>query len=221
MLRIVFQLLSMLLHPLMMMSYVLGLLFWVNPLLFGSMDALSAQILFITILASTFLIPGVAILMMKTLGLIPSLHMPDRRDRIAPLIACGIFYIWIFRNMLDNPTVPDAYRIFSLGVCITLSLCFFINLFNKISLHAAGMGGVWMMSILIYLLFSPDELPLLAGSSYTIMAGPLVPVLIATLTAGLVGSARLYLKAHTPQELAGGYFMGIAGVLIAFFILYP
>ncbi|MEZ4980203.1 MAG: hypothetical protein R2769_01165 [Saprospiraceae bacterium] len=45
-------------------------------------------------------------------------------------------------------------------------------------------------------------------------------LLMVILFAGLVGSARLYLKAHSPGELWGGYLVGIGTQLVAFWIVY-
>lgn len=141
--------------------------------------------------------------------------MEDRQDRIGPLIVTGVFYIWAFRNMISNPDIPQPLTIFTLGTCIVLGLCFMINLFSKISLHTAGAGGMIVVAILIWKYFAPYGF---AAGSWVIHPSVIIASII--MIAGLVGSARLFLKAHNPSEITGGYFIGLAGQLIAFFILY-
>ena len=40
-------------------------------------------------------------------------------------------------------------------------------------------------------------------------------LLLCILLVGLVGTARLYLKEHKPQEIYSGYILGILGMMIA------
>jgi membrane-associated phospholipid phosphatase len=210
-----FKVISYLFHPLLMLTYAALLVFWANPYLFQAQSGKALQVHFLSLFFTTFLLPAVAIVMMKSLGLIKSIHMQDRQDRIGPLIVTGVFYIWAFRNMISNPDIPQPLTIFTLGICIVLGLCFLINLFSKISLHAAGAGGMIVIAALIWQFFAPYGFAI--GS--WIMDSSIIVALIL-IFAGLTGSARLYLKAHNPSEIMGGYFIGIAGQLIAFFILY-
>lgn len=212
---ILFKTISYLLHPLLMLTYVAFLVFWANPYLFQAQSGKQLQIHFLSLFFTTFLLPAVAILMMKSLGLIKSIQMEDRQDRIGPLIVTAVFYLWAFRNMISNPDIPQPLTIFTLGTCIVLGLCFLINLFSKISLHTAGAGGMVAIGFLIWQYFAP----------YGFVAGswemhPAFIVALILIIAGLTGSSRLYLKAHNPSEILGGYFIGLAGQFIAFFILY-
>jgi membrane-associated phospholipid phosphatase len=210
-----FKVISYLFHPLLMLTYVALLVFWANPYLFQAQSGKPLQIHFLSLFFTTFFLPAVAIVMMKSLGLIKSIQMEERQDRIGPLIVTGVFYIWAFRNMISNPDIPQPMTIFTLGICIVLGLCFLINLFSKISLHTAGAGGMIVIASLIWKYFSPYGFP--AG---TWIIDPSIIVVSILIIAGLIGSARLYLKSHNPSEIMGGYFIGIAGQLIAFFILY-
>jgi hypothetical protein len=45
-------------------------------------------------------------------------------------------------------------------------------------------------------------------------------LLICTLIAGLVGTVRLYSRAHQEDEIYGGYLTGILSQLLAFQIVY-
>ena len=145
---------SFVFHPLLILTYMLVLLILVNPYLFGvsSIWEIDSQLLILRIFFSTFFIPAISVVLMRLLGLIESLEMRDRQERIGPYIITGVFYLWIFRNFLSNSQVPDAYTTFVLGATISLFLAFFINIFTKISAHAVGMGGLtgWLSSPCFY-----------------------------------------------------------------------
>ncbi|MBK7426221.1 MAG: hypothetical protein IPI60_03855 [Saprospiraceae bacterium] len=100
-----FKVISYLFHPLLMLTYAALLVFWANPYLFRAQSGKALQVHFLSLFFTTFLLPAVAIVMMKSLGLIKSIHMQDRQDRIGPLIVTGVFYIWAFRNMISNPDI--------------------------------------------------------------------------------------------------------------------
>jgi membrane-associated phospholipid phosphatase len=208
-----FRIVSIFFHPLLMVTYLLLMLFWVNPILFIHPKPEFKGVLFFSVFFSTFLIPFIAILMMWFMKLIPTLEMEDKRHRIGPLIATCIFYLWIYINLRNNPEIPVELTGCLLGVLITLFVVFFINIFMKVSLHAAGAGGMVMATILFTLNSIPSDLTI-AGTNLVIQ--PMVLVAVACLLAGVIGSARLYLKAHTSQEVYGGYFLGFAGQMMAF-----
>jgi hypothetical protein len=216
------QVLSVLTHPLLIPTYMLALLILVNPYLFGVNhigDPVS-KLLILRIFISTFFLPIVAIALMKMLGLIETLEMTDRRERIGPYIITGIFYLWLFRNILDNPQIPTAFASFMLGAVIGLFLAFFINIFSKISAHAVGMGGMVAMVVITMFLFSYDTFTIYSNWLGALQFNMTVVLLLVILMAGMVGTARLGLKAHHPSEVYGGFFVGFVSQLIALRILF-
>jgi hypothetical protein len=216
------QVISVLFHPLLIPTYMLALLLMVNPYLFGVNhigDPLS-QLFILRIFAGTFFIPAIAIIVMRLLGMIQSLEIHDRMERTGPYIITGIFYLWLFRNLIDNPQVPTAYTIFMLGATIGLFMAFFINIFSKISAHAVGMGGLVAMVVLTLFLFSYDTFSLRTAWFGVLYFNMTVVLLAVLLAAGLVGTARLMLRAHEPMEVYGGFAVGVIAQLIALRILF-
>jgi membrane-associated phospholipid phosphatase len=210
------QMISILTHPLVMLSLILIIQMWALHYAFMSTDPKFKGILLINVVAISFIMPAIAILLMRFMQLVPSLEMEDRKSRIGPLIVTAVFYLWLYKNLLDNPDMPSPFVQATLGAIIALFICFFINLFSKISLHTAGVGGVLGMIVLLMLNHSASTLMLRWGAS-TIWTLDLMYVLVGIiLLSGIVASARLYLKAHTLQEVTGGLFIGIAAQLIAF-----
>ena len=198
------RLLTVVFHPIFVLLYVLLLLHSVNPYLFVG-SRLDFAELVIRIVQFTVILPLVSVVAMKFLGFISDLRMPTQDDRIGPYIATGIFYIWTYLNMADNINIPPIFRAFVLGSAIALAGAFFTNIFSKISLHATGMGGLVAMVFLTFVYYSYLDIGWL--------------VLLATVVAGAVGTARLVLHAHTSSDLLSGYFLGFIAQFIAFRIL--
>jgi len=216
MLKTIFKVISLLFHPLLMLTLILLTQMWMQPNLFLGSNPQFKGILIISVFSTTFLMPGVATLLMKFMNLLPSLEMPEKSHRTGPLIVTAIFHLWIYKNLLDNPEVPLVFGAAALGAILTLFICFFINLFHKISLHAAGLGG-WLSAVFICVLYyAQDQFLIVDGEEvqWSIHAGVFISFLI--FITGMVTAGRLYLKAHTPQELIGGFFVGVSGQLLAF-----
>lgn len=212
------KIISVIFHPLLVLTYMLVLFLLVNPYIFGVHNIAEpfGMQLILRVFLSSFFIPMVAVLMLRFTGLVQSLEMPDRQERIIPYIVTGIFYLWLFRNLVDNTTIPRLFTSFALGTTIALFLAFFINLFSKISAHAVGMGGGIGMLVLLMSYF-PDynaiAIPFPGNQVLEISTTALL--LIVVVLAGLVGTSRLSLKAHEPMDLYGGYFIGFVGQMIA------
>ena len=209
--KIVAQIISVVAHPLLMLTYMLLLLLLVNPYLFGvnSIGDLESKKLILSVFFTSFLLPAVAIFLMRKLDLISSLEMRNKQDRIGPFIVTGIFYLWVFQNVLRNNDMPTAFLIAVLGTTMGLFLCFLINLFFKISLHATGIGGYIGMVLITMWLYSYGTfdmwLPFIGSCSVSIN----MVLIVSMLVAGLIGTSRLGLRAHTSLELYAGFALGI------------
>lgn len=203
---------SGLFHPLLVPTYIFLLLVGVNPYLFGTSDlgeprAMSNLVL---IFLDTFVIPVVAVVIMVKLNLIGSIMMEEKSERIGPLLLVMVLYFWIFYNFSQSNQTPAIFNSFLLGVVIALVMAFVINLLDKISLHAVGMGGLVGVSIILLILFGSSGI---AIGSVTVGL-PLV-VMLSIFCAGLVGTARLSLGAHDKTQLYAGYFLGLTAQLVA------
>lgn len=214
------NIISFVFHPLIIISYILLLMLVINPYLFSIQNEKAIGILMIYVFMLTIVLPGVTVLMMKALGFVNSIHLKDRSERIIPLIITGGFYLWLFVNIYENTTIPLAFSIFVLGSTIGLFLAFFFSLFTKVSLHTTGVGGFFVGILLIKYNFSYESFLLPLGSFGDYMVSTDVLVFASLFIAGLVGTARLLLKAHSLNEVFLGYLVGILSQLIAFSFLF-
>jgi membrane-associated phospholipid phosphatase len=187
-----------------------------NPYAFGARDIAdsTAMILLIMVFATTFVIPGAGVAMMKPLGLIKSIQMEDKQDRTGPYIITGVFYLWLFKNLLSGGRAPDFLAQFVLGATIGLFLSFFINIFTKISAHAVGMGGLLAGLFLIGREWGGGMANIAMMNGNFSISLNLVFMIICVF-AGLIGVARLALGAHTPADLYRGYIVGVVAQIVA------
>ena len=115
MLRFFAYFLSVLFHPLLMLTYMLLLLIVVNPYLFGGVHQNGGHSkLVLLIFLSSFVIPAFAVCIMKAPDMVDSLELKTKSERIGPYIITGILYMWLFQNLINNPDIPGAYKIFVL-----------------------------------------------------------------------------------------------------------
>ncbi|MCS6916783.1 MAG: hypothetical protein RMK52_09820 [Chitinophagales bacterium] len=201
--RLFAQLISWLLHPLLLPTYALLLLFGFSSDLFAGYERTDQLRLLLLLVNNTLLFPAAAIALLWRLGFITHLHMPQARQRLLPYLTSGIFYLWTY-VVLRRSDLPDVLPIMMLGATLTLFVCFFINLFSKISIHTGGAGALLMLTVLASLM-SPGPQPYL-------------PMSVAV-AGGLVGSARLWLGAHTLTEVLAGYLIGMLSQVAAFWVL--
>jgi len=194
---------------------------WANPYLFGFSGDKAEGLVVISIVSISVLFPMISILMMKALGLISTLEMKDKNERIGPLIVTGLFYMWLYVNIRNNDSIPAALSFFVLGCTISVFLALIINSFTKISLHTIAAGGLatGMMYILFHFTYGHLDVAIPVLQTQFRMSDRLVLIIIM-FTAGAVGASRLYLKAHKENEIYGGYVVGILSQLIAIRIFF-
>ena len=217
MLRVSAHIISFVMHPLFIVGYVLIFLMLANPYIFGFSGPKSQGLVIISILTISVMFPLIAIVMMKALGLISSLEMPDKKERIGPLIITGLFYMWLYVNVRNNDNIPSALSFFILGSTIAVFMALTINSFTKISLHSIAAGGflTGMFFIVFNWSYGYVDIPLPFLSMEWRWSDRMVMIIVFLLS-GAIGTARLYLKAHKPDEIYGGYIVGILAQMIAY-----
>ena len=191
------QSISFLFHPLLLPSCAMLLLMNSNPYLFnGINDWKLVAIVFLY----TAVFPMITILLMVKLNFVKSIFMTERKDRIIPYMAMGFYLFYTYWVVHEKFAVPDIVPQVLLGITIACFAGFFFNLFFKISIHTVGAGFFMSLIVVVSAVSSFNMLTLL---------------MIVFLVAGLVGSARMYLKAHLALEVYMGYAVGMASLLVA------
>ncbi len=147
----------------------------------------------------TLIMPMVPIAMMIKKGSVSTVMISKKEERTVPYLftfigyCCWVFFLW--KNMHLPP--------FLLGMAIactsSILIVTVINLKWKISAHMSAMGGL---------------LGGVIGVSFRMGLNPLWLIGTVILLSGLVGLARLELKAHNPWQVVAGFSLSFMLVLL-------
>ncbi len=195
-------LVSIFFHPLLMPTYIAALLFRFE-LLILSPDLRSAVLVFL--FSTSFVFPILAIGLLWAAGLLKSLSMDDKKDRLLPHLFTLLVYIglaWFFFHYL--PMIALLGYLMA-GIAVSVGITALITIFWKISSHMAGVGGLLGFQVAI-----------ISGSNNSEL---LMPIIVSMLICGTVAGSRFYLRAHNWQQLGAGFLLGmvISSATVRFF----
>ncbi|MEP4670887.1 MAG: hypothetical protein ABJZ91_18835 [Cyclobacteriaceae bacterium] len=199
------QIISAVFHPLLMESYVVLVLYKINPALFSPIPRDAVLYFIFAIFIATAFIPALSLAFLRSVKIIQSLELTIRKERILPFILISGLYTfsaYTFEKKLPLPDLILAPMIASPVLIVLLSL---ISLRFKISVHAAASTGV---------------LGTLTGIFYLIPVAnsALILVGVALLT-GLTSTSRLYLGRHNLKEIFYGAAVGFSIPFLSILIL--
>lgn len=142
----------------------------------------------------TFLLPALMIIFLKRIRFIKSLTLDDRSDRLYPIFFTLLFYAANFYFLLRIQNyLPALYYFFLLAALVSLVITMLITTYWKISMHMTGLGGLCGAVILCSISWGIDVRMLLSG---------------LFVIAGITGSSRLILNAHTLEQVGAGFLAG-------------
>ncbi len=184
---------SYLFHPIFAPLVSLYLLFELPIYLNYKLNETYQHYVYAIISLNLIVIPLLINLYLKKKKMISSLSMPDVNERVLPyLISCIFFTLTFF--LLQEISLPDFYlKVFQAACLSVLTLLVLAILKQKISAHMVGLGGIIGMLSLVSVFFGLDLS---------------IVMLIFILLAGLTGSSRLYLNAHTLLQVFLGFIIG-------------
>jgi len=187
---------SLLFHPLFIPVAGTLAYFIITPK-YSPLEIQGGNILPIFIL--TVIIPIISYLILRNLGLVSNIYMPDIRERKYPLYINILLLFLILYKVIPNNYVAELYYFFVglIAASMAALLLLFFNL--KCSMHLMGMGSLLMFLISLSIHF---EINIVIALS------------IITLLTGLVASSRLYLEAHSKSELFIGLCIGLLTQLL-------
>ncbi len=202
---------SYLLHPLFMptnglvVAYFIGRIQGFN-IYASDRDTYTAYIVIFGVFIATAIVPIIITLILKSLNLISSLHMPKREERMIPFLVTGVAYvsiIFIYTKVLDLHLPPEILS-FMMGAALAIIIGFLITSSYKISIHMIGIGGV--VGVVVLLSKLGEE----------VLIYPLIATIIAS---GFIAFSRIQLKAHTYQQVISGFILGFTCEIIPLFFI--
>ncbi|MCK4853718.1 MAG: hypothetical protein KAT31_05645 [Bacteroidales bacterium] len=151
----------------------------------------------------TFFIPLMFILFLRYQEIINNIQMKERKERHVPVIITFFLFVFCY-YLIRRIDIPSMFYAYMLGGLITLLITLLITIRFKISIHMVGMGG--LLALILFI-------------SYYLKVNLSFYLILAVLIAGITGTARLQLKAHTPVEVYSGFMTGFAVVMLTM-VLY-
>ncbi len=201
--------LSVVLHPLLMPTFVFGILLFDVPSVLG-VDVFSAGLrlsLLVLIFVGTFGVPALLIYYLYRSGYVQTPYLKTLADRRLPFFLTALVYtfmafLFAFRMQLISTIAPEIAVLLG-SIAVSILLVGIISLSWQISAHSVGVSGAVGIIAGIMLKFSQADL--------------FMPLVAGVLLTGLVGSARLKLNAHTPAQIGAGAALGLGVSLLAVF----
>lgn len=219
-LRLSANLISVLFHPLFILYYIFLTLHTITPVAFMFSENRQRVAVHLLVFGLSVFFPLISTFALRAAGLIKSIRLEDSKERIGPMIATIIFYVWLFLNYKQFGIGPDIFIATILGATIALSIAFLINNFSKISLHCVGAGGL-VGAIGTYRMAIPELAYSISFGQNTLEYSPNILLALIIIIAGLIGSARLYLNVHKEKDVYGGYIIGFTAQIVAYMIMGP
>lgn len=192
---------SVILHPIVIPTIGLLIYFIVLPNNFNKNHKLTLlSIVFI----ATYLIPLFLLVLLKSLGYIKSYEVHSIKERKIPLFAMIVLFVLLGKTFLELPNTRDFTYLFY-GTSLALIIVYILfSLKIKASLHLLSIGSFIGFFLTLQIIYVINILPLL---------------IIFFVLAGILATARLNLKAHKPQEVYIGFFIGLICQVIVYYFL--
>jgi len=198
--KVLANILSYVFHPIFVPVYLVAFIVYIHPYIFAGFSNFdrSRTIIMAVMMYSFF--PLVTVGLLKALKFVDTVHLKNQKDRIIPLVACGIWYFWIWYVWRNLPDYPTAAVQLALGIWISVSLALLANIIMKVSLHAISMG--LMVLYMVYLAFDQS-----------VNLGTYISIVL--LVAGIVCTSRFIVSDHTNREVYGGLAVGMLAMFLA------
>jgi hypothetical protein len=196
------RIISVAFYPLFIPTYAFAILLTMPAYFSVLLPAESKWLLLGLIFLTTCIIPTLLFFIMIKTKLVTTTWLSNREDRTFPYIVSIIFF-YLAYYMLRKLQVSPVLIYFMIGATFLNVLVMGINFIWKISSHMASIGAVVGMTI---------------GLSYFLGTFYFGLIAASLLASGLVGFARLKLRAHTPAQIYAGFLLGFLTIMSLFLL---
>ena len=196
-----YKFISTIFHPIVLPTIGVMLYFLLIPKNFPSNQKFTVlSLVFVT----TYLIPLLILILFKRLNLVKTYKTESIKERKLPVALMIILFYLLANTMSNIANLRDLGLLFyasSIGL-LCMYILFFFNIKASIHLLSSGISAGFFMAL---------------SSNYSQSYVLIIIVLI--ILSGVLGSARLKLKAHSNKEVYMGFFIGILIPLIINYML--
>lgn len=200
-LKKILHLFSYIFHPLFISVYAGLYYFFINNSYHSNPEKYIAlfQIVMITIV-----LPLLFYLVLRLAGKVDSIMIAEISQRKIPLILLGFLTLFLMQNSITQAHFPELYLFFLAGLISTIIALILLFFKTKASLHMVAISA---LTIFVVSLSIHNQTRSLDAIAFFVLMN------------GFVASSRLEMKAHTPKELAIGFFIGLCPQLLIFWLL--
>lgn len=185
-----YKLISTILHPIVIPTIGVMLYFLLIP---NSLLQNQKLTILSLVFGVSYIIPLLILIFLKKTRIIKSYQPKSIRERKMPIALMTIVF-YLFGNSLSSIANLRDLGLLFYATSLSLFLSYILFYFKiKASIHLLSLGisvGFFMVLSIVY------------TQSFAIV------IIVIILLAGLLASARLHLKAHTPKEIYVGFFIG-------------
>lgn len=196
------KIISYLFHPLFIPVCMLALILQMETLSVFIIPANAKWLIMGMVVTSSVILPVLIITLFLRKGLIRSLQMETREERMYPYMLMMLVY-YVMYLLFTSIKLPVIASAMFLGVALVILAAVIINFWWKISVHTTAMGGMTGAFIAIARIYELNLLSL---------------ILVSVLLSGVVGFARLKLNAHKPSQVYLGYLVGMSVMMLVYFL---
>ncbi len=197
------RLFSTLLHPLLIPTLGVFLLFQMSSHIGFSISDEARKFIMIIVFINTAIAPVLSVLILKRTGYINNYLLDDRSERIFPLVIASFMFFMTY-YLLRQLSLPSLLYFYIMGATMLVVATLIVSFFWKISIHMVSLGGLTGFLIVSSLLLRNDISSLIA---------------LAIIFSGFTGASRIYLKAHSPAQVYTGYLLGVFLMIMLFLYL--
>jgi len=184
---------SVLFHPVFIPLYGL-IIIYSAPTLLSYIPFKIKMGIFIMVTANNVILPLSVTAILYSRGIIKSVFAQERSERIILLTFSLVMYSITALLLLKVP-VPSLFKAYFVSIAVVTLATLFITFIYRLSLHAAGTGG--LLALTGFMIFRFD----MVSVSH---------IVVLLIISGAVLTSRLYLEEHKPGEVLTGFITGAA-----------
>lgn len=201
------KLISGIIHPLVMASYMSAILAYFMPEVYGGFAQDVVWRLVLAFAMMTALFPAMVVLgLWAWTPLVSDLELTDRKERLVPFLVLILFYSFTAYSLVFSLNLGHIVRLLLISAIVMVAIMVVINTRFKISIHSAA---IWSLAgSCLGLAWKFPESGMMVAAYASIAAG------------GLIGTSRLYLGYHRPIEVwVGSMFGFFYSLSVAMFLI--
>lgn len=194
---------SVFFHPLILLNAGIASLLLFHPYYSSKYYDEQLITLVIYMAVNTLVMPLLVVVLLKRFRFLDNYIISTHKQRTFPYVIISILLAVTAYQLYKNE-MGGLPMYFLIGSAICLCLNAFITIKFGISSHTIAAGGI------IALMFYVVAIQHIAQMEYYLV--------ISILIAGLSGSSRLWLQAHTSKQIYWGYLLGFGVVFLSLLI---